>query len=232
LTESPLRFKAVLFDLDGTLIEFKFPIKESRLAMFDFLRKNGYKTDHFTDHMRTQDLIDDAEKQWLASEKLRAKHEFTNLRQDLFRILDGFEFESLKLSKPLPGCLETIKRIHEADVQLGIVTNSGRLPVISVLSNYGYLPFMEVLISRNEMSHMKPRPDGLLEALKLLKLQSDDALYVGDSILDIQAARGAGMKCASIPSGIHPLDSLQKLSPDYVLETIFDLQRIVLSNES
>ena len=150
----------------------------------------------------------------------------------LFRILDDFEFESAKLSRPLPGCLETIKKINDAGIQTGIVTNSGRAPVISVLSDYGYLPFMEVVITRNDTARMKPRPDGLLDALKLLELESKDVLYVGDSILDVEAARKAGIKCASIPTGIHPVETLRKLSPDFVLESMQDTEKLVLSNRS
>ena len=232
MTESLQKFKAVLFDLDGTLIEFKFPIKESRLAMFDFLKRNGYEVDHFTDHMKTQDMIDDAESQWSRSERLKEQHTFADLRLSLFRILDDFEFESIKISKPLPGCLETIKKISAAGILIGIVTNSGRLPVTSVISDYGYLPYMEVVITRNDTSRMKPRPDGLLDAAKLLELEPKDILYVGDSFLDIEAARQAGIKCVSIPTGLYTSETLRKLSPDFVMETMQDLEKFVLSNQS
>ncbi len=232
MSESSQKFKAVLFDLDGTLIEFKFPIKESRLAMFNFLKRNGYEVDHYTDHMRTQDMIDDVENQWSASERLKEQHTFADLKLSLYRILDDFEFESIKLSKPLPGCLETIKKLSATGIQIGIVTNSGRLPVISVISDYGYFPYMEVVITRNDTSRMKPRPDGLLDAVKLLELEPKDVLYVGDSVLDIEAARDAGIKCASIPTGLYSSETLQKLSPDFVLGTMQDLEKFVLPNRS
>jgi len=101
-------------------------------------------------------MIDDAENQWSRSERLKEQHTFADLKLSLFRILDDFEFESIKLSKPLPGCLETIKKISAVGIQIGIVTNSGRLPVTSILSDYGYLPYMEVVITRNDTSRMKP----------------------------------------------------------------------------
>ena len=47
--------------------------------MFDFLKRNEYKVDHFTDHMRTQDLLDDAETQWTGSERLKEQHTFADL---------------------------------------------------------------------------------------------------------------------------------------------------------
>ena len=232
MSEHHEKFKAVLFDLDGTLIEFKFPVRESRFAMFDFLRINGYKVEHLKDNMRTQDLIDEADSQWSGSEKLKDLHTFTDLRESLFRILDDFEFESIKSSKPVLGCRNTLQKINEIGLTMGMVTNSGRAPVISILSDYGFLPYMEVVVTRNEMTRMKPSPDGLLEAARLLQLEPRDILYVGDSVLDIEAASKAGMKCASIPAGYYSTEALRKMSPDFIFETIQDLENILVSNRS
>ena len=79
---------------------------------------------------------------------------------------------------------------------------------------------------------MKPRPDGLLDAAKLLELEPKDILYVGDSVLDIEAARQAGIKCVSIPTGLYTSETLRKLSPDFVMDTMQDLEEFVLSNQS
>lgn len=232
MTESPNNFKAVLFDLDGTLIEFKFPVKESRRAMIDFLKRNGYQTDNLNDYMRTQDLFDDIQNQWYSSQKLAEMHTFPDLRESLFRILDDFEYDSHKESRPLRGCLDLIKKLNEAGIQTGLVTNSGRGSVISVLSDYGYLEYMEVVVTRNDMKRMKPRPDGLLEAMKLLQLGPEDLLYVGDSILDIEASRQAGIKCAVISSGLYSSDVLRQKNPDFILESIEDVAKIVLADRS
>jgi FMN phosphatase YigB (HAD superfamily) len=53
-----------LFDLDGTLIEFKFPVRESRILMLDFLRKRGYRISNFNENIRTQALIEQALEEW------------------------------------------------------------------------------------------------------------------------------------------------------------------------
>lgn len=200
--------------------------------MFDFLKRNGYRVDNFHDHLLTQDLIEAIHVQWSTSEKLKELHTFIDLKESLFHILDDFEYDSLRSSKPLPGCLQAIQQINEAGIQTGIVTNSGRGPVISILSDFGYLPYMEVVVTRNEMARMKPRADGLLEAKRLFQLETEDFLYVGDSVLDIQAAREAGMKCASIATGLHTTETLQKMAPDYFLESMQDLERLVLPNRS
>ncbi|MDG6922716.1 MAG: HAD-IA family hydrolase [Nitrososphaerota archaeon] len=212
-------FKAVLFDLDGTLIEFKFPIEESRRALIDFLKTRDYDVELLNNNTRTQDLIDTAKEQWATSPKLKKAHSFVELRENLYRILDSFEFDSIKASKPLAGCLDVIRKLNEAGILTGIVTNSGRAAVNSRLSEYGYLPYMKVVITRDEMTRMKPRPDGLLVAKNMLQLNKDDLLYVGDSILDIEAAQEAGIR-------------LRKMRPDFLLRSLDELEGIFLLDRS
>ncbi len=195
--------------------------------MLDFLKKNGYRIDHFVEDMRTQDLIDEAEAEWKVSKEKQQEHSFGELKQSLYRILDDFEFNSIKTSKALPGCLEIVQKISLSGLTAGVVSNTGRGPVISILSECGFLPYLKIVVSRDEVPRMKPSPDGLLEARKLLQAQSDEMLYVGDSVLDIEASRRAGIKCASIASGLHSAGALKNLYPDYMLEKIQDLDAIL-----
>lgn len=225
-------FKAVLFDLDGTLIEFKFPVRESRIAMFEFLTRNGYSTAGFKDTMRTQDLIDDAETQWKSSQEKQEKHSFSDLKQSLYRILDEFEYVSIVTSNPLSGTLETVQEINTEGLTCGVVTNTGRGPAVSTLSQIGFLPYLKIVVTRNEIARMKPAPDGLIEAQKLLHLEASSILYVGDSVLDIEASRSAGIKCAAIASGLYGTGVLEKASPDYMLQKIEDLNSILFANGS
>ncbi|MGI0090249.1 MAG: HAD family hydrolase [Nitrososphaerales archaeon] len=217
----------MLFDMDGTLIEFKFKIKESRIAMIDLLRQRGYETNDYSENMRTQDIIDDAKHQWIKSKEL-GQTDFSKLQKDLFKILDDFEFEAMKQSTPHPGSLSIVRKIKKAQMLTGVVTNSGRLPAESMLAEYGFMPYLSVLITRNEAPKMKPSPDGLLLATRELGVGALDVLYVGDSILDIEASRLAQVKCAAVPSGLYNAERLQKRSPDFMLRTIDDLEKIVL----
>lgn len=225
------RFKAVLFDLDGTLIEFKFPIRESRHAMIQFLKQSGFDVTHLSESMRTQEMVDSICAQWHNSDILRSI-DFVELKSRLYHILDDFEFKSMPTAKPLPDCLKVIGKLRQFGSLVGIVTNSGRGPVQVILEEYGFLPYMNLVITRNEMSRMKPSPDGLLQAQKILGLKSEDILYVGDSVLDIESARSANIRCASVLTGLHPAEELRRLSPDYVMESLSDVEKLVIQTTS
>jgi phosphoglycolate phosphatase len=224
------RFKAVLFDLDGTLVEFKFKVKESRLAMIEKLRRDGFDVGAMNEKTRTQAIIDEAQRQCDNGKRETSSHDFKKVKRELYDILNGFEFEALAETRPHPEALSVLKMIKESQILSGIVTNSGRLPVNSILHEFGFSPYLSTIITRDEMKKMKPMPDGLLEALEQLRLTSDDALYVGDSVIDIEAARAARMKCASVSTGLYRSEELRKFSPDYALDTLDGLHKVLFDN--
>lgn len=224
--DRPLPFKAVIFDLDGTLIEFKFRIKEAHKAMVEYVGNLGYDVSRIGEQTRTQDVIDDVKRQWDGLSRTDSVS-FEQIRNGLFKILDEFESNAALDSRPFPASLETIRSIHQDRIFAGLVTNSGRHAVEIILIRHGFAPYLSSIVTRNEMSRLKPSPVGLISAIKQLGVEPERSLYVGDSILDIQAARQARMSCAAVATGIYDQEVLRKFEPDFMLDSIEDLKSIV-----
>jgi HAD superfamily hydrolase (TIGR01509 family) len=125
-----------------------------------------------------------------------------------------------------------ITALRRQGLLTGVVTNTGRIPAISVLSRFGFLPYLDIVVSRNEAARMKPSPDMLNEAKRQLALSSSQILYVGDSLLDIEAAKAAEIKIASVPTGTYSKEQLKTFCPDFMLENVYDLERIITENRS
>ena len=79
------------------------------------------------------------------------------------------------------------------------------------------------------MKKMKPEPDGLLSAIEILKVDKSEAIYVGDSIIDIQSARKAGLTSVALSQGMSSGQILAKEEPDYLISKIEEVEEIVLS---
>jgi phosphoglycolate phosphatase len=224
--ESKPKFKAVLFDLDGTLVEFKFKVKESRLAVIDWLSKSGFDISGITPETKTQRIFDQIQ---IQCEARSNGISFRSARQSMSEILEEFEFRSFADARPHPGSLQLLKRLKEEQLLLAIVTNSGRRPVDSILGTFGILPYIHLTITRDEMEKMKPEPDGLLSAIYSLKVEQSEAVFVGDSVIDIQAARKAGLTSIALSQGMSSGQILAEEEPDYLISRIEEVEEIVLS---
>ncbi len=146
---------------------------------------------------------------------------------ELSELLDRFESEAFSEARPHPGSLGVVRKINEKGILTAVVTNSGRAPVDSLLGVFGFLPYINAVITRDEVSRLKPEPDGILTALSRLMVKAEDSVYIGDSVLDIQASRKAGVKCVSVATGLYKAETLMSHRPDYLIHRIEDLEEIV-----
>jgi pyrophosphatase PpaX len=221
-------FKAVLFDLDGTLIEFKFKVRESREAMIRFLQSEGFDVSGMTTETKTQSIFDLAESQLQSQAGLVGKgHTVGKIRGDLSSILDDFELRAFGEAKAHPGSLKVLRSISERGIKTAVVTNSGRKPVDALLGGFGFLPYLTLIITRDEVKKLKPQPDGLLTALEKLGVNAEDALYVGDSVIDIDAAKSAHVISVAVATGLYEAEKLADRGPNYLIRNIDELESIV-----
>lgn len=221
------KFRAVLFDLDGTLVEFKFNLKDSRVAIIKWLSINGYDISNISSETKTQKIFDIIRLQ-CESEKGTHKN-YGAARQSMSDILEDFEFKAFSETKPHSGSLTLLKTLKEEQYLTAIVTNSGHKPVFSILGEFGFAPFVSTIITRDEMVKLKPEPDGIIKALELLNVTREESMFVGDSVIDIQAAHKAGVTSVALSQGMSSAHVLAREEPDYLISTIEEVGDIIHS---
>ncbi len=223
--------KAVLLDLDGTLVEFKFNVKDAKNAMIAWLGKNGFSTTNLSDSLKSQEIIDRAQAQWSSSRDLQTRMEFENVKESLFLLLEEFEYKGFLEAEAFPGSVEFLKTLADSNVPSAIVTNSGRKPVNFAIEKFGFQPYVTQVITRNDVKKLKPYPDSLLLALELLGIGNKDTIYVGDSVIDIEAARRAGIKSVGLLSGMLDKQILSQARPDFMIRDISELAQLVFGQD-
>lgn len=112
------------------------------------------------------------------------------------------------LTVVLPGAAEALQRLKDAGMQLAIVSQKLRRLVEPVLKREGWE--IDVVLGGEDVPAFKPDPGGLLLALERLGLEPDDAIYVGDTTIDAQAAANADMRFIGVLTGPTTHDEMKQ----------------------
>ena len=211
-----------IFDLDGTLVTFRFDVQGTRKALIDELTERGFETAGLGLATPTQQIIDAAR-----SQAPRGRPgAFEELRVRIYAILDRFELESVATANVFPGARESLDSLRAKGVRLAVLTNSGRKAALETLRIAGLLDCFEFVLTRDDTETMKPRPEGLLKAISMLGLPADSVYYVGDSPYDIAAAKEAGIKVVSVATGNYSIEHLRDKGADRVISSITELHDV------
>ena len=213
----------VIFDIDGTLVSFRFDVRGARRALIDELGRQGFDTGGLDLGTPIQRILDSARGQ---SEAGRGPG-YGALRRSVFAILDGFEVESTESASILPGVRKALDALRSRGVRLAVLSNSGRKSADAALERAGLLDCFEFVLTRDDTETMKPRPEGLEMAAAKFGLPKTSIYYVGDSAFDIHAAKAAGVKVVSVATGNYTAERLKTEGADYAISSLSELSAIL-----
>ncbi|MFQ6041800.1 MAG: HAD family hydrolase [Candidatus Poribacteria bacterium] len=209
---------SILFDFDGTLIEVIIDFSKMRREILALQPK--YEVP-INDKLYVLEMIDDAKKKIAKQDKQKA----LAFEQDAHDIVLSVEMEAANVAQPLPGTKKTLDVLKRRGIKIGIVTRNCR-QVVEFVMGRTQLPY-DVLLTRDDVEKVKPDPEHLLTALRLLRSEAQRTLMVGDHITDIIAGKAAGMKTAWLKRPNASPDSRDNISPDFVLPEVTKLLEIV-----
>lgn len=215
------QFRTVLFDLDGTLIDSVRLILDSyhhTLAV----HREAPRTDEY----------------WLAGlgTPLRVQfqpwaHEPERLEAMVATYREYNLFHHDTMVTAYPGIVEVVRAIRRAGYRTGLVTSKNKPGALKGLRLVGLADAMELVIGADDVVNPKPHPEPLELALRQLGESAGSALYVGDSVHDMESGRAAGVKTAAVLWGPFGRDQLASTKPDFWLEHPSELQTLLLGEE-
>ena len=214
---------AAIFDVDGTLVTFRFDVRGTRQALIAELSRRGYDPSGLDLTTPTQKILDAAHAQTPKEDEER----YEELRKAAFELLDRFEVESSSTTAPIPGAKAALEQLKSRGVRIAVLTNSGRKAAFESLRRAGLLDLFEFVLTRDETIVMKPSPGGLAMAASRLGQGADAVYYVGDSPYDIAAARGAGVKVVSVASGNYSVERLRSEGADFAVASITEVPAVL-----
>lgn len=182
----PHRARAVLFDLDGTLVD---SAPDLAGAANELRRAHGL-ADLAFDQLRP--MVGSGARGMLGvAFGIGPEDErFEALRDDFLR---RYEARLLLATRVFDAMQAVLERLERRDMPWGIVTNKVSRFAAPLVEGLGLMSRCAVLISGDTTAHTKPHPQPLLEAARRMGLPPGDCVYVGDDRRDVVAGQGAGM---------------------------------------
>ncbi len=215
------RHRAVLFDLEGTLVDFQWDLERAEADLRRAVTALGIPPDRVA--AQNYAGIRQRALEAAGSGALRQRIEAA-----LRPIYDRYDLDAEQRWSLRPGARDTLAGLSRAGCRLALVTNIGRAGTDRVLGRLGLDQHLAAVVTRDDAPHLKPAGHGLEMALDRLGCPADEALMVGDSLADLGAARAAGVPVAVVSGGESVLRGLGPHRPDFVLDTLPDLLTVVL----
>lgn len=122
-----------------------------------------------------------------------------------------------------PGIREGLEILHAAGIRLGCVTNKAAQFTVPLLRDLGIADYFGIVVSGDTLSHKKPHPAPLLHAAEFFTVAPAEALMVGDSMHDVEAARAAGFAVVAVSYGYNHGVDIREAKPDAVIDALSEL---------
>jgi len=121
-----------------------------------------------------------------------------------------------------PGVVDGLHALRALGLKLAVVTNKPRSLTLQLLDQFALADLFDIAVAGGDTEKRKPDPEPLLHACKLLGVNAHEAVMIGDSINDVQAARAAGCRALVLPYGYNEGAPVQTLASDGIVATLLE----------
>ncbi|MDF3070887.1 MAG: putative phosphoglycolate phosphatase [Polyangiaceae bacterium] len=214
------KLRAVIFDLDGTLVDSRRDIAE---AANHALEKSGRAR---LSHAELESYVGDGAPLLLAR---AARLDVSDPRTAALvtDFLDYYAAHPVDHTEVMPGTLEALDAL--ADLALGVCTNKPRITSVAVLEGLGLAARFHSVVAGDDLPERKPHPSMVQEAARKLGVSVSEVVMVGDGPQDIESGRAAGARTVGVRGGIQAIERLVAAGPDLLIDTLADLPAALVS---
>ncbi len=210
------RWRTVLFDLDGTLADTIPLIVASYQHAFRTVlgvEPSEERARSWIGRPLLQALLEEEPEHGVALDRVYREWNLANTE---------------RLIRRYAGVPELLVRLREAGVEAAVVTSKRRHSARLATRGVGVDDLVEVIATLEDTQRHKPAPDPLLHGARVLGVDPSACVYVGDAVVDVRAARAAGMAAVAVTWGAGVREELLAAGPDAVADTVGELERILL----
>lgn len=216
-----MSYKLVIFDLDGTILDTLEDLKESTNSA---LKANGYP-------VRSLDEVRSFVGNGIGKLIERAVPNKTS-QEDAKKTLEDFKVHYAKHcadnTKPYKGIPELLMRLKRSGVKIAVVSNKADFAVVQLCKQY-FPDMFDVAVGERENIRRKPCPDSVFEVQRLLNVDADESVYIGDSDVDIETAQRAKMDGIFVSWGFRGREFLIEHGARRIVNDVGELEKMLIN---
>jgi len=217
-----MRYQAVLFDMDGTVLDTLADLTNAVNHILD-----EYAMPRRTPREVASFLGNGAAR--LLSKSVPAGTSDARLAEMLRVYQPWYDSHCAILTAPYPGILTLMKSLREAGVKQAVISNKQDSAVKRLAAEH-FPGLLETAVGESAAVRRKPNPDAVLAALREMDVAPEDAVYVGDTEVDLQTAENAGLACAVVGWGFRTEDELRAAGAERIFHSAEELGEWLLSD--
>ena len=226
------KYKGIIFDLDGVIFNISEAIEK---AVDDSVEKYEMNSSVNTEEIMEElaHLIEEIQNypvpkillnsyDLLEVKFLEGLSYFKKLRIAIFLFNQFNKYKDAE-SSIYKGIDELIRNIYDKKLKLAILTNNKSQYAEDVLEKFNLSKYFETIIGFNEVSEVKPSPEGILKIVNKWNIKPSEVIFIGDMTTDIIAGKSAKVKMICVASGLAKRESLLEYNPDILVDNTQDL---------
>lgn len=195
------RYTLFLFDMDGTLVKFKLDFEHLKRVTRKILEDNGISLEI------KGSLIE-------ALKELRSEFAIENDYKDFVKRIEDIivqhELEASEKAEVFPDSIDLLNLLKSKGKSIGIITRNSKAASMKTLEISGLMKYMDVIVTREDVTKVKPDPEHVEVAIKYLEKKAGDTVVIGDHKYDILSGKRAGCYTIGILSGVSSEELLKE----------------------
>ena len=215
-----MKYKAVIFDMDGTILNTLEDLKNATnysLRQFGMPERSLEEVRMFVGN-GIRKLVERAAPSGTSEEKIAQVF-------DVF--LEYYEIHSADNTSPYPGILELVEKLKKSGIKTAVSTNKADVPAQELGREY-FNGIFDLIVGQQDGLKVKPAPDSVNKILSILDIQKKDAIYIGDSDVDVQTAKNSGLDFIGVSWGFRGREFLEKNGAKNIVDNANEILDLVI----
>ncbi len=205
-------------------MDFNFDYKAVRAETIEFLGQQGFPRSIFS---VSESVFETLKKMEIHMRNHRkGEKDISKQRESVLSIVEEHEMEAAHSTRLLPGILDTLRTLKQMGLEIALFTVNGKKSTNYILKALRIKRFFDNVVTRDSVPMVKPNPVHLEAALKMLKVEPEEAVVVGDSIWDMKSAMELKVVAVGVSTGVSTPKELSRAGATYLISAM-DLPTLI-----